>query len=92
VAIAIATNPKLLLLDEPTSGMSPDDTLKMIDLVERISDQYTVVLIEHHMNVVMSISDRITVLSQGAVIADGPPSEIQRNEEVQQAYLGGGQF
>lgn len=92
VAIALATDPKLLLLDEPTSGMSPDDTLKMISLVERISKQYTIVLIEHHMNVVMSISDRITVLSQGRVIADGSPEEIQRNDEVKQAYLGGGKF
>ena len=92
VAIALATDPKLLLLDEPTSGMSPDDTLKMISLVERISKKYTIVLIEHHMNVVMSISDRITVLSQGRVIADGSPEEIQRNDEVKQAYLGGGTY
>ena len=68
------------------------DTLKMIALVERISEKYTIVLIEHHMNVVMSISDRITVLSQGRVIADGSPEEIQRNEEVKQAYLGGGKY
>ena len=92
VAIALATDPKLLLLDEPTSGMSPDDTLKMISLVERISKKYTIVLIEHHMNVVMSISDRITVLSQGRVIADDSPEEIRRNDEVKQAYLGGGKY
>ncbi len=92
VAIALATDPKLLLLDEPTSGMSPEDTLKMISLVERISKKYTIVLIEHHMNVVMSISDRITVLSQGRVIADDSPEEIRRNDEVKQAYLGGGKY
>ena len=92
VAIALATDPKLLLLDEPTSGMSPEDTVKMIGLVERISEKYTITLIEHHMKVVMSISDRITVLSQGEVIAEGPPEEIQRNEDVRKAYLGGGQF
>jgi branched-chain amino acid transport system ATP-binding protein len=90
VAIALATDPKLLLLDEPTSGMSPDDTRKMIALVERISQKYTIALIEHHMKVVMSISDTITVLSQGQILAEGPPVEIQRNEEVRRAYLGGG--
>lgn len=90
VAIALATAPKLLLLDEPTSGMSPDGTLKIIRLVERISQKYTIVLIEHHMKVVMSISDTITVLSQGQVIAEGLPEDIQRNDDVRRAYLGGG--
>jgi branched-chain amino acid transport system ATP-binding protein len=90
VGIALATDPKLLLLDEPTSGMSPEDTVKMIGLVERISQNYTIALIEHHMKVVMSISDMITVLSQGKVIAEGSPAEIQINEDVRRAYLGGG--
>jgi branched-chain amino acid transport system ATP-binding protein len=90
VGIALATDPKLLLLDEPTSGMSPEDTVKMIGLVERISQNYTIALIEHHMKVVMSISDMITVLSQGKVIAEGSPAEIQLNEDVRRAYLGGG--
>jgi len=89
VAIALATDPKLLLLDEPTSGMSPEDTVKMIDLIERISERYTITLIEHHMSVVMSISDKITVLSQGMVLAEGDPKEIQKNEDVKNAYLGG---
>ena len=92
VAIALATEPKLLLLDEPTSGMSPDDTVKMISLIERISERYTITLIEHHMSVVMSISDTVTVLSQGMDIAEGTPEEIQRNDDVKQAYLGGGKF
>jgi branched-chain amino acid transport system ATP-binding protein len=90
VGIALATDPQLLLLDEPTSGMSPEDTVKMIGLVERISQNYTIALIEHHMKVVMSISDMITVLSQGKVIAEGSPAEIQLNEDVRRAYLGGG--
>jgi branched-chain amino acid transport system ATP-binding protein len=86
----LATEPKLLLLDEPTSGMSPQDTRKMIDLIERISERYTITLIEHHMSVVMSISDKITVLNQGEVIAEGSPEEIQENDDVKKAYLGGG--
>ena len=90
VGIALATNPRLLLLDEPTSGMSPEDTVKMIGLIERISEHYTIALIEHHMKVVMSISHVITVLSQGSVIAEGTPDEIQHNEDVRRAYLGGG--
>lgn len=90
VAIALATDPKLLLLDEPTSGMSPEDTVNMMRLVERISEKYTIALIEHHMKVVMSISDTITVLSQGQIIAEGSPNEIQKNEDVRRAYLGGG--
>lgn len=90
VAIALATEPKLLLLDEPTSGMSPEDTVKMISLIKRISERYTIALIEHHMSVVMSISDFVTVLSQGMVIAKGTPVEIQNDEQVKKAYLGGG--
>ena len=90
VAIAMATEPRLLLLDEPTSGMTPDDTVKMMNLVERISERFTIALIEHHMSVVMSISDVVTVLSQGKVLAEDSPDEIQRNENVKMAYLGGG--
>lgn len=89
VAIALATEPDLLLLDEPTSGMTPEDTQKMIALIKAISKNYTIVLIEHHMNVVMSISDKITVLHQGRIIAEGHPESIKENEEVRQAYLGG---
>lgn len=88
VAIAIATKPDLLLLDEPTSGMSPDDTVRMIELIDRLAETYTIVLIEHHMNVVMSISDTISVLHMGELIAEGSPEEIQQNDTVKKAYLG----
>lgn len=88
VAIAIGTDPELLLLDEPTSGMSPDDTVRMIDLIDRLSEHYTIILIEHHMNVVMSISDTISVLQVGRLIAEGTPEEIQNNDDVKKAYLG----
>lgn len=88
VAIAVGSDPKILLLDEPTSGMSPDDTLRMIDLIKRLSRKYTIVLIEHHMNVVMSISDTISVLQMGQIIAKGTPEEIQQNDVVKRAYLG----
>ncbi len=90
VAIALATEPRLLLLDEPTSGMSPNDTVKMIGLIKKISEKFTIILIEHHMNVVMSISEKITVLSQGMIIAQDSPEGIQQNEAVKMAYLGGG--
>jgi branched-chain amino acid transport system ATP-binding protein len=88
VAIAVATEPILLLLDEPTSGMTPGDAQKMSDLIKKISIGYTTVLIEHHMKVVMSISDKVTVLHQGRIIAEGDPGEVQKNREVMQAYLG----
>ena len=89
MAIAVATEPILLLLDEPTSGMTPEDTHEMIGLIKGLSGNHTIVLIEHHMNVVMSISDKITVLHQGQIIAQGYPEAIRENEEVKRAYLGG---
>jgi len=89
VGIALATNPILLLLDEPTSGMPPDEARRMMNLIKKVSKGLTILLIEHHMAVVMSISDRITVLHQGTVIAEGRPEEIQQNEKVKRAYLGG---
>jgi len=89
MAIAMATEPILLLLDEPTSGMTPEDTHKMITLIKKISRLYTIILIEHHMNVVMSISDEITVLHQGRILAQGHPEFVKENEEVKRAYLGG---
>ena len=91
IAMALATDPDVLLLDEPTSGMSPGATTETAGLIEEIRDDrgLTVVLIEHDMDVVLSISDRITVLDRGRVIATGPPEEVQGDRAVQDAYLGG---
>jgi branched-chain amino acid transport system ATP-binding protein len=91
IAMALATDPEVLLLDEPTSGMSPGATRATADLVQQVQSELdlTVVLIEHDMDVVLSISDRITVLDRGSVIATGPPESIRENDAVQSAYLGG---
>jgi branched-chain amino acid transport system ATP-binding protein len=88
IAIALAGDPSLLLLDEPTAGMSPEETEETTVLIRRLADTRTVVLVEHKMKVVMKISDRITVLHQGEVLAEGTPEEIRANERVQQTYLG----
>jgi len=89
VALALAADPLLLLLDEPTSGMSPDDSVKMIRLLKKLGERLTMVVIEHNMNLVMSISSVITVLQQGTIIASGSPSEIEKDKAVREAYLGG---
>jgi len=89
IAIALACDPVLLLLDEPTSGLAPSETTRMIALIESIKEHYTILLIEHKMMVVMSVSKKIIVLQRGAVIAEGTPEEIKENEKVQEAYLGG---
>ena len=88
LAIALAANPVLLLLDEPTAGMSPEETDETMVLIKRLSAGRTIVLVEHKMKLVMNISDRITVLHQGQVLADGSPDEIRANEAVQRTYLG----
>jgi len=92
VARALATDPKLLLLDEPTAGMNMQETADFTAFVRRMRDEkgLTVLLIEHDMKVVMGVSERITVLEYGAVIAEGTPAEIQANERVIEAYLGRG--
>jgi branched-chain amino acid transport system ATP-binding protein len=89
LAIALAATPRLLLLDEPAAGLSPEETRAMVQLVRGLKGRYTIVLVEHKMDVIMSISDRISVMHFGRVIAEGSPAEIQRNAEVRRAYLGG---
>jgi len=91
IGLAVANDPKLLMLDEPTAGMGQEDTESTIQLVRRLAQErnFTLLLIEHDLEIVMSISDRITVLTGGAVIAEGPPERIREDERVQEAYIGG---
>ncbi len=90
IARALATDPKLLLLDEPAAGMNPQETQELTDFIKEVRDKYklTVFMIEHHMDLVMQISERIYVLDFGKLIASGSPSEIQSNKRVIDAYLG----
>jgi len=90
LGIALASEPQVLLLDEPTAGMSPQETADTIALIGRIVRDrgLTLLFTEHDMDVVFSIAERITVLHQGAVLAEGTPEEVQRNEDVQRIYLG----
>ena len=90
IARALATQPKLLLLDEPAAGMNPQETNELTEFIGRIRDEFhmTILLIEHHMDLVMDISDRIYVIDFGELIATGTPEEIQNNQRVIDAYLG----
>ena len=90
IGIALASNPKLLLLDEPTAGMSPAETEKTTELIQSLAKKHhlALVFVEHDMNVVFGISDKITVLHQGRIIFEGKPDEVRANDEVQKIYLG----
>ena len=88
IAVALAGDPKLLLLDEPTSGMSPSETARMIELVATLPRTLSILMIEHDMKVVFDLADVITVLVYGQVIASGPPATVRANPAVQEAYLG----
>jgi branched-chain amino acid transport system ATP-binding protein len=88
IGMALASDPRLLLLDEPTAGMSPEETRVMMDLVLRLAEERTVILVEHKMKLVMGISDRLLVLHHGELIAEGAPDDIRRNETVKRVYLG----
>ena len=90
VLLAMASKPKLLLLDEPTSGMSPAETAQTSRIIQNLPRTMAVVVIEHDMEVVFSIADRITVLHHGEVILSGAPEEIRNNEIVKEIYFGGG--
>jgi branched-chain amino acid transport system ATP-binding protein len=87
IGIALATEPAFLLLDEPTAGMSPEETKRTAEFIRSIAGSVTIVLVEHDMEVVMGISDRITVLNYGRVLAEGTPAEIRANADVRRVYL-----
>jgi branched-chain amino acid transport system ATP-binding protein len=88
ISMALATNPDLILLDEPTAGMSRDETHNAVEMIKRLTAGKTVVVIEHDMDVVFSLADRVTVLHYGKILATGTPEEIRNNQAVKDAYLG----
>jgi branched-chain amino acid transport system ATP-binding protein len=88
IGMALASRPRLLLLDEPTAGMSPEETRVMMDLIVKLASERTVILVEHKMKLVMGISDRLLVLHHGELLAEGSPDDIRRNETVKRVYLG----
>jgi branched-chain amino acid transport system ATP-binding protein len=88
IAVTLATKPEILLLDEPTAGLSQRETERVKNFIESIKQHYLIVMIEHKMNVVMEISDRVHVMNRGALIASGTAAEISRNDAVHAAYFG----
>ncbi len=92
VSMALSTNPDLVMLDEPTAGMSKEETHATVELIRRLTSGKTMVIVEHDMDVVFSLADRITVLYYGSILASGPPEEIRHNQAVKDAYLGDMEF
>jgi branched-chain amino acid transport system ATP-binding protein len=88
ISMALATNPDLIMLDEPTAGMSRDETHNAVEMIKKLTAGKTVVIIEHDMDVIFSIADRVTVLHYGKILATGTPDEIRSNQAVKNAYLG----
>ncbi|PTM42973.1 ABC transporter ATP-binding protein [Bosea sp. 124] len=88
IAIALVAEPELLLLDEPTAGMGPEETKEMVGLIEKLAADRTILLVEHKMKMILGLSDRILVLHHGKLIADGSPQHIQTDPEVRRVYLG----
>jgi branched-chain amino acid transport system ATP-binding protein len=88
IAMALATAPRMLLLDEPMAGMGPEESQRMVALLRALKGELTILLVEHDMEAVFALADRITVLVYGRVIASGAPAEVRANEEVRRAYLG----
>jgi len=88
IGMALASRPRLLLLDEPTAGMSPEETRIMMDLIVKLASERTVILVEHKMKLVLGISDRILVLHHGELLAEGTPLQVRQNEAVKRVYLG----
>ncbi|WP_306058875.1 ABC transporter ATP-binding protein [Natronococcus wangiae] len=89
IGIALAGDPDVLLLDEPTAGVSSEDVDQVTEIIEDVAEDHAIVLIEHNMDVVMGISDRVAVLNGGELIAQGEPEDVRRSEDVRRAYLGG---
>jgi branched-chain amino acid transport system ATP-binding protein len=88
ISMALATDPELVMLDEPTAGMSVDETRTAVELIRKLTEGKTMVIIEHDMDVVFSLADRITVLHLGSIMATGTPADIKDNQAVKDAYLG----
>ena len=89
IAMGLGLRPKLLILDEPTQGLSDSEIANFCELVRSIAEGSTILLIEHNMDVVMRLAERVTVMNNGAILAEGTPDEIRADAAVQQAYLGG---
>ena len=88
IGIALASQPSMLLLDEPTAGMTPMETRASIELIKRLREKVTIILIEHDIDLVFEVSDRVMVMHQGSLLAEGTPAEVKGNKAVQVAYLG----